>query len=418
MKVRFLGACGEVGRSAVAVQIGDKYLLMDYGVMMDHEVGFPAHIPPRDVEAIFLSHAHLDHSGLIPIFYLSGKMPVYAVEPTFELSDLLIKDFIKLSGYYLPFEYIDLQSMLNNAVRLNYKESVKTSSAEVKLINAGHIPGSSQVLIESDSRRILYTGDFNTVPTKLIDKADQEFKDLDAIIIEGTYANEDHSNRAKLEEEFVSTAHQAVEEGGTVLVPAFGVGRSQEIISILAAYNFPYPVFVDGMALKTIRILSSHPGSLRDADFFQKSVGNVEWIRKWKDRRKAANTPSVIVSPAGMLKGGSAVFYMEQIAKEKKNAIILVSYQVPGTPGNILLEKRKFMIHGRSRKVDAQVSQYDFSSHVGKKELHDVLKSLDSKTKVFVIHGEKANCRALSSYAEKELGLKATTPKAGEVIEV
>ncbi len=418
MKVRFLGACGEVGRSAVALELGDKYLLMDYGVMMNHEVGFPAHIPPKDVEAIVLSHAHLDHSGLIPIFYLSGKIPVYSIEPTFELSELLIKDFIHLSGYYLPYEYIDLQSMLNNAVPLDYGKPVKASNADITLFNAGHIPGSSQVLVETDSHRILYTGDFNTISTRLIGKADQIFKNLDAIIIEGTYANEDHSDRAELEKEFVIKSSQVVEEGGTALVPAFGVGRSQEIMSILTAYNFPYPIFVDGMALKAIRIFLDRPKSLKDPELFRKAVDTVEWIRGWKDRRRAARTPSVIISPAGMLKGGAAVFYMEQIAKEKKNAIILVSYQIPGTPGSILLEKKRFIIHGRSKKVDAQVFKSDFSSHVGKKELHEVLETLDPKTKVFVVHGEKANCRSLSSFAKNELGLKATVPNAGEVFEV
>lgn len=416
--MKFLGACGEVGRSAVAVEVSnDKYLLLDYGVMMNSEIGFPVHIPPRNVEAIFLSHAHLDHSGLTPLLYLSGDMPIYAVEPTFKLTDLLIRDFIHLSGYYLPYEYIDLESMLDKAVALSHREPVKFHNAEVKLLNAGHIPGSSQVLVESESR-ILYTGDFNTAPTRLIDSAETELGNLDAIVIEGTYANEDHPSRVELEKEFVSTATQVVEDGGTVLVPAFGVGRSQEVISILTQYDFPYPVYVDGMALKAIRILLNYPEALRSPELFKKAVERVEWINKWKDRRKAAKTPSVIVSPAGMLKGGAAVFYMEQIAREKKNAIILVSYQIPGTPGSILLEKRKFMLHGRSRRVDAQVFRFDFSSHAGRRELHEVLKSLDRGTKVFVVHGEKANCRALSSFAEKELGLEAYAPDAGDEFDV
>src|SRR5947209_4520843 len=140
MKIRFLGACQEVGRSAFAVSVGGKYLVLDYGVMVNHHVGFPS----------------------------------------------------------------------------------------LTLVNAGHIPGSAQAIINSEGKRLLYTGDFNRQPTRLVDGADPgNYKDLDAIIIEGTYATEDHPVRDGLEKEFVEKVTEVVEGGGTVLVPAFGVGRSQ-----------------------------------------------------------------------------------------------------------------------------------------------------------------------------------------------
>ncbi|MEM4246184.1 MAG: MBL fold metallo-hydrolase [Candidatus Bathyarchaeia archaeon] len=418
MKIHFLGACREVGRSGFAVEIDGKYIVLDYGVLMDHEVGFPAHLPPKDVDSIILSHAHLDHSGLLPIFYLRDKTPLYGVEPSFQLSNLLIKDFLNISGYLLPFEYIDLESMMGCCINIPYGQRFNRLGAEITLLNAGHIPGSCQTLIEADSKRILYTGDFNTTPTRLLGPADPRYDDLDCLIVESTYATEEHPDRGMMEEEFVSQATEVVKEGGVVLVPAFGVGRSQEIISILAARGFKYPVYVDGMALKTIHILENFGSSLRDPEFFKRAVRNAEWIDNWKERRKAASTPSVIVSPAGMLKGGSAIFYLERIARDKKNAIFLVSFQIPGTPGSILLEKKKFIIKGRSRKVDAKVMKFDFSSHVGKNELHDVLKKLDSRTKVFVVHGAEENCRSLANYAQKELGLEAIAPEAGEAIQI
>ena len=416
--MRFLGACQEVGRSAVAVKNTRSQILMDYGVMINHEVGFPVHISPKDLNAVVLTHAHLDHSGLIPLFYTRSKLPVYGIEPTFKLTKVLVRDMIKLSGYYLPFEYIDLENMMSHVVPVDYRSTFRIEDADVTLINAGHIPGSAQIVIESDGKRILYTGDFNLVPTHLVPGADHAYNNLDAIAIESTYAGEDHPDRAESERNFVLACKEVVEKGGTVLVPAFGVGRSQEIICMLADHNFTYPIFVDGMALDAIRMLEEHPDSLKNQEQFKKAMREAEQIRNWNDRRRAARTAGVIVSPAGMLKGGASVFYMENIAKNEDNGIFLVSYQVEGSPGRILLDEGRFILHGKASKVTARVEKFDFSSHGGKTQLEETLKELDKRTKVFVIHGEEANCKRLADFASQELGLQATTPRPGEICDV
>jgi len=414
LNVQFLGACREVGRSAVIVEAGENCCLFDYGVIMNHSVRFPVHISPKDLDGIFLSHAHLDHSGLIPLFYLSKQLPLYGVEPTFEFTKLLIKDFIKISGYFLPYEYIDLEAMMDHCIPVNYRNEFDFKGIKVNFLNAGHIPGSSQILIEGDGKRVLYTGDFNANETRTLGSADLDYGDLDAVITESTYASEDHPRRSDVEKEFISNTTEIVENDGTVLVPAFGVGRSQEIATVLAAHNFKYPVFMDGMALSATEILGNYPKSLKDSDLFEKAVKKTRWINSWNDRRKAVKTPSVIISPAGMLKGGTAIFYMQEVVKNRNNGIFLVSFQIPGTPGSILLEKRKFMIQGRSRKVEANVQKFDFTSHGGRSNIQEILSKFDSKTKVFTIHGEEVNCVKLASWASKELGLEAHAPKPGE----
>lgn len=418
MKIRFMGACQEVGRSAFAVSVGEKFVVLDYGVMVNHHVGFPMHIPPKDVEAIVLTHAHLDHVGSAPIFYIHGGVPLYGVQPTFTLTSLIIKDFLKLSGYYAPYEFLDLQTMVKHERELHYKQSFDVGNGSVSLINAGHIPGSAQAIVQSDGKRILYTGDFNRQATRLVDGAEADYKNLDAIIIEGTYASEDHPVRDGLEKEFVEKVTEVVEGGGTVLVPAFGVGRSQELLSVLSAYHFEHPVFVDGMALDAMEMLLKFPDALRDARVFERASKMAHWVDGWNDRRKAAKTPGVIISPAGMLKGGASVFYMENVSSRKQNAVFMVSFQVPGSPGRILLERKKFVIHGRARPVDARVERFDFSSHGGKRELEQTLSELDKKTKVFVVHGAEGNCKRLAEFASKELGLDAIAPKTSDVIEI
>jgi putative mRNA 3-end processing factor len=413
MEITFLGACREVGRSAFAVASSKERVLLDYGVIMDDEVGFPAHISPKDIALTVLSHAHLDHSGLLPILYLGGGRKLYGVEPTFELSRLLIKDFINLSGYYLPYEFIELDNMLKNTVKINYGDSIELKDGSISVLNAGHIPGSLQTLLEMDGKRLLYTGDFNLVSTRLLDGADLVDGDLDAVIVESTYATEDHPPRNKLEEQFVKESAEIVADGGSVLVPAFGVGRSQEILLILAAHGFNYPIFLDGMAVHTLRILLNYRSSLRDPELLERASKKVEVVRNRKERKNILKTPSVIIAPAGMLKGGTAVFYMESLALNKRNAIFLVSYQIPGTPGSILLEKGRFNIKGRFVKVKAKVSKFDFSSHSGMSELHKFLDRLNPKAKVFAVHGTEENCEQLVKWARKEIGLEAQAPHPG-----
>jgi putative mRNA 3-end processing factor len=418
MKIRFLGACQEVGRSAFAVRTRDKYLLLDYGVMVNHEIGYPVHIPPRDVEAILLTHAHLDHAGLIPLFYIRGRIPTYGVEPTFGFADILIKDMIKLSGYYLPFEHIDLRTFLEHKVKTQYNEPVSVGGAKVTFVNAGHIPGSSQIIVEHGGKRILYTGDFNLTPTRLVSGADRTYSGLDAIIIESTYAMKDHPDRNQTEENFVNTCREIVEDKGTVLVPAFGVGRSQEVMCMLKARGFSHPVFVDGMALDAIRTLDKHPNSLGDSKLFRHAVEDAHWINSRHERQKAVKTPGVIVSPAGMLKGGAAVFYMDSISRGERNGVFLVSFQVDGSPGRILLDEKRFAVRGKVMKVNARVEQFDFSSHGGRTELQQTLKMLDRDTRVFIVHGEPESCKSLSDYARTELSLEAFAPSPGETYEV
>ena len=229
VNIKFLGGAREVGRIAVAIKTERAQILLDYGVLFDHEPGFPMHVPPKELDAVILSHAHLDHSGAIPIFHIQEEKPLYGTQLTFDLSHLLLSDFIHLSGYYLPFEYIDLRSMMKSSVHLDYGEKQTVGDITFQLLYAGHIPGSGQVLVETGGRRILYTGDFNTIDTRLLRGADREFGELDAIIIESTYANQDHTERRSIEEEFVECVTEVVENGGTALIPLFHTTMPKDI---------------------------------------------------------------------------------------------------------------------------------------------------------------------------------------------
>jgi len=413
-----LGGTREVGRIAIAVKTEKTQILLDYGAMLDHEPGFPMHVPPKDVDAIVLSHSHLDHSGAIPIFYVQGKKPLYTNRMSMELNQLLISDFIHLSSYYLPFEYLELKSMTQNSRHVDFDVEQKVGDIAFQFKNAGHIPGSVQTLVEAEGKRLLYTGDFNIVDTRLLEGAKMEYQDLDAVIIESTYANEEHTERKELEKRFVDTCSDVVEKGGIALVPAFGVGRSQELMCVLAAYHFEYQVTMDGMARDVSRVMMNYPQFLKDGRSFADAMHSANWVEGWRDRRRAARTPGVIISPAGMLKGGPAMFYASKIGKKSNNAIFLVSYQIPGTPGKELLEKGICVIDGKMRKVKAQVQHFDFSSHCGAGELREALSRLRGKPKVYVVHGAEGNCELLAKWAKSELGLEAVAPRTGDIIKI
>jgi len=418
MQIKFLGGAREVGRSAIAVKTPKTQVLLDYGVMLNHTPGFPMHVPPKDVNAIILSHSHLDHSGAIPVFYIHGKKPLYTNILTAELNHLLISDFIKLSSYYLPFEYLELKSMMRNSKHLDYGVEQEIGDIKFQLLNAGHIPGSAQILIEAEGKKLLYTSDFNTTNTRLLNGAKMEHKDLDAVIIESTYASEEHTERPELEKQFIAEATDTVERGGTVLVPAFGVGRSQEIACVLAAHHFEYPVTIDGMIRGANTIMMNHSQFLQDPRLLKDALHSAYWIQGWRDRRKTAKKPGVIISTAGMLKGGPAIFYMSKIGKKAQDAVFLVSYQIPGTPGRQLLDKGICVIDGKMRKIKAKVGHFDFSSHCGASELKEAVKKLGGNPKIYVIHGAERNCELFAKWIKKELGLKVKAPKTGDTFKI
>jgi putative mRNA 3-end processing factor len=418
LQVGFLGGAREVGRIGITVKSEKSKVVLDYGVMLDHEPGFPMHVPPKEIDAVILTHSHLDHSGAIPIFYINDKKPLYTNKLNLELTQILIQDFIHLSSYYLPFEYLELNTMMRNNRHLDFGVEETIGDMKVKLFNAGHTPGSAQVLIETDGKRILYTGDFNLEDSKMLAGASMDYGDLDAVVTESTYANEDHTERLELERSFVEAATEVVERGGTVLVPAFGVGRAQEIACVLAANHFEYPIFLDGMAREASRIIMNYKEFLKDPRLFMNAMHSLDWVDGWRDRRRASKSPGVIISPAGMLKGGPAAFYISKIGKKASNAVFLVSYQIPGTPGKQLLEKGICTIDGKVRKVTAQYRHFDFSSHCGASKLKEALQRLGGKPKVFVVHGAEGNCELLANWAKTELGLDAVAPRTGETYEV
>jgi len=420
LKVSILGAAKEVGRSAFLVNGNQTRILMDYGVLLKREPIFPMHVQPKDIDAVLLTHAHLDHSGFAPYLFLSDSVEtnVFSTLPTFDLSQLLIEDMIKISGFYLPFEYIDLLTMMKHSKNLQYREPRMINDLKVTLHESGHIIGGATIMVEHEEKRLFYTGDINTRGSKLLRPADLDFGEIDLLIIESTYSQAEQMPREQSERELLEYAYEVIERGGTLFIPAFSVERAQEIACVLKTYNFPHKVVMDGMALKANEIMLKHPTFLKNAEIFKKSIGEAEWISGWNRRKRVVKEPCIIISPAGMLVGGSAVFYMQEVAKSDKNGIALVSFQGEGTPGRALLEKRVTILDGKVRKCLADVKRFEFSGHNSRSELFEILDRITGNPKVLTVHGDESSCTKFAEQIREKYGYDAKAPDIGEVIEI
>ena len=422
MNIEVLGAANEVGRSGFLVKSNGTNLLLDYGVMFAKKrtdpPSYPLHVKPKDVDAAVITHAHLDHSGCVPALFNGGNTKVYCTPPTLDLSMLLIEDMLKIEKTKLSFDYGHLNNMLRNSKEIRFKESVNVGNAKFELRSSGHVLGGSTVLVEADNKRLFYTGDINPNGSRMLPKADLEVGDVDILITESTYSQTDQTPREESENGLVEFANEVMDRKGILFVPSFSVERSQEIACVLKSANFKHRVVMDGMALKVNDIMFRYPEYLKNMNIFADAINDAFLISNHGDRKRALSEPCVVISPAGMLVGGNAVYYMQEIASNDKNGVAMVSYQAEGTPGKKLLETGKISTRGKDMKVKANVKRFEFSGHGDRSALFDMIKNVKGDPKVLTVHGDENSCTKFAEEIHEKFGLDAYAPKLGEDIPV
>ena len=417
-----MGAAGEVGRSGFLVNCDGTNLLLDYGVMFSKKRNdpplYPLHVKPKDVDATVITHAHLDHSGCVPSLFNGGNTSVYCTSPTLDLSMLLIEDMLKIEKNKHSFHNGHVNNMLRNSKEIRFKEPVKVGNATFELRSSGHVIGGSTVLVKANDKRLFYTGDINPNGSRMLPKADFDIGDIDILITESTYSQTDQMPRKESENGLIEFANEVMDRKGILFVPSFSVERSQEIACVLKNANFKYPVVMDGMALKVNDIMFRYPEYLKDVNIFADAINDAFLIRDHGDRKKAISEPCVVISPAGMLVGGNAVFYMQEIASNDKNGVAMVSYQAEGTPGKKMLETGKISTRGKDMKVKATVRQFQFSGHGDRTALFDMIKNIKGDPKVLTVHGDENSCTKFAEEIQEKFGLDAHAAKLGEEIAV
>ncbi|HLD80805.1 MAG TPA: MBL fold metallo-hydrolase [archaeon] len=391
--------------------------------------GEPTQFPERFekfVDAVIVSHAHLDHSGNIPSkFAKSGKTLAYSTPPTLDIAHLLWLDSLKISRadqVYLPFDELEITAANQNAFTLGYKKELPiTDNTVLKFHDAGHIPGSALTALHSNVNgrdvSVMYTGDFHLQDTRLVKGAKLPSEEFDVLITESTYADKDHPPRNETEKAFLEDVEAVIENDGTALVASFAVGRCQELIHLLASERFGVPIYLDGMGQKACQIVLRYPEFVRDYRELKKAIDKTIWVKHMRMRQKLAkdNEPKIIITSAGMLNGGPVVFYLKHHAKDPNSKVFLTGYQVAGTNGRRLLDTGSVVIDGEEVSVKMKAQKYDFSAHAGKKELQALVKKVNPE-KLICVHGDPKNTKALKEWAESETGIESFAPAVGDSV--
>ena len=383
MQITFLGGAGEVGRLAVLIEVAGHRLLFDYGFTASKPPQFPERAPPLD--ALFVTHCHLDHSGLVPEATRRHMAPVYCTDLTLEISELLWYDSIKIAdieGNPFPFEADDVRTAYRAVEPLNFRDVADFQGVEVVSHSAGHIPGAAMYEVLSDDVA-LFTGDMNNRATRLVNGARP--RPCRNLLIEGTYAGRDHPDRHDLELEFLDRVDDVVRRGGQVILPSFAVGRTQEIVLMLE--DCGHEVWLDGMGRRVSQTYLDYGEFLRSRGSLRAADGQVRYVKSNGQRERAVEGADVIITTSGMLEGGPVGTYIRSLGRDPRNAVFLTGYQVEGTNGRRLMDERRVELDGETVQVEAELEYFDFSSHAGHGDLVRFIKKCDPEN-VVVMHSE------------------------------
>ncbi|MFQ5837345.1 MAG: MBL fold metallo-hydrolase [Thermoplasmata archaeon] len=403
MEISFLGGASEVGRLGMLLRHQGATLLFDYGMQPMDPPQYPLEAPP--VDALFLTHSHLDHCGMVPAVCNSYDMDVLSTPVTLDIANILLEDSLKVSrmeGYPAPFAKADIRAMNRNTVTLEYGDVMEIGGFEMEVHSAGHIPGSSMFEL-SGYQTVLFTGDLQTTNTRLVWGAHPV--KCDVLIMESTYAGRSHPSRPETEEAFLRKVEEVVDRGGVALVPCFAVARTQEILMVLSKTG--YDIWLDGMGRNVSQFYLKHPSYLRSSRKLMNVLRRVHIIRSSHGREKALRG-EVIVTTGGMLDGGPVLFYLDRLKDDPENAVILTGYQVEGTNGRHLLDAGVIDLYGVSTKIKCEVAFYDFSAHADHEDLVKFVEGCDPST-VVLMHGE-----ARETLAQAVEDRKTILPMEGE----
>jgi KH/beta-lactamase-domain protein len=447
-----LGGVKQVGRSCFIVVTPESKVMLDCGINPGENIALNAY--PRldwftfsldDLDAVIISHAHIDHQGFLPALYKFGyKGPVYCTEPTLPLMTLLQMDSIKIAnnnGTYLPYEARDVNEVIKRCITLPYGKPTDISpDITVTLNNAGHIMGSATVHLNvSGAHNILYSGDYKYARTQLLDNALSIYPRVETLITESTYGNSSDvmPEQSLVYKGFTESINNTLKGGGKVLIPVPAVGRAQEIMLVLdremkEGRLLESPIYIEGMISEASAIHMSYAYYLgynvrksvaEGINPFQSEYFTI--VNGTRKREDVFNddSPSIIMATSGMLEGGPSVEYFKEIAPDEKNKIMFVSYQINGTLGRRVIDGVMNEIsmtdkNGKMKVIPVKCTTQKIDGFSGHSDFNQIL-SFISRVKpkrVLVNHGEKSKSENIASTVYHKLRIRSGVPDVREII--
>ncbi|MCX6678728.1 MAG: beta-CASP ribonuclease aCPSF1 [Methanothrix sp.] len=452
VRITTLGGCREVGRSCMLLSTPESRIIIDCGVNVGSDdsatpyLYVPEVYPLNQIDAVVLTHAHLDHAGLVPMLYKYGyEGPIYCTPPTRDLAVLLQLDYIEIAGREgkrLPYDSAMVREALKHTITLNYGD-VTDIAPDTKLTmhNAGHILGSSiaHFHIGDGLYNVAFTGDNKFERTRLFDPAVCNFPRLETLVTEATYggANSIQPSRKDAEITLINVVKETISKGGKVIIPAFSVGRSQEVMVVLEEairkkVIDEVPVCLDGMIYEATAIHTTYPeylnNDLRDL-IFHKGINPFLaqcFVQVESPKQRAGiieGPPCVILATSGMLNGGPVIEYLKRLGPDEKNTLVIVGYQAEGTLGRRIQKGWKELplsVEGKTQtvKINLEVTTVDgFSGHSDRQQLMEYMRRIYPKPgRVLTNHGDEGNCLDLASSIYKRYRIPTMAPMNLETI--
>ncbi|MEW6683889.1 MAG: MBL fold metallo-hydrolase [Nitrospirota bacterium] len=449
MRLTFLGATGTVTGSKFLVIASKRRILVDCGLFQ----GFkhlrlrnwaPLPVDPASIHAVVLTHAHVDHSGYLPVLVKQGFAgPVLCSEATRDLCGILLPDsgylqeeeaqYANRHGYSkhapaLPlFTRLDAQHALTRLVPIGYEKVHDLGDGlTVRLDPSGHLLGASYVSLSLAGTTVTFSGDLGR-PHDPIMRAPATIAAPDYLVLESTYGDRRH-DPTDPEEALAAIINRTATRGGVLIIPAFAVGRAQAVLFFVsrlkASKRIPdIPVYLNSpMAVDATGVYAAHQGEHRLTPDQWRAIGRSVHVVGDMQESKRLNTregPMIIISASGMATGGRVVHHIKAFAPDPKNTILFAGYQVPGTRGaSLVAGARSVKIHGAYVPVNAEVAAMNnISAHADADEIMAWLRTFRTPPrKTFIVHGEPAAADALRHRIEEELGWPCRVPEYREVV--
>ncbi|HLF16742.1 MAG TPA: beta-CASP ribonuclease aCPSF1, partial [Candidatus Thermoplasmatota archaeon] len=453
IRMTALGAWREVGRSCSMLQTQDSKVLIDCGVKFEENdpatpMFFLGEVQPfTSLDAVVLTHGHLDHCGLVPLLYKYGyDGPVYCTTPTRDIMALLCMDYIRVAeaqGAKKPYDAEHVRQALRSCITVDWGETTDISpDLRLTFHDAGHILGSSvaHFHVGDGLYNVAFSGDIKYEKSWLFNAATNKFPRLDAVIVESTYGGKDNTQPARTEaaEETRKVLSETLGRKGKVVFPVFAVGRSQEVMLVIEELmrtgQVPeVPVYLDGMISEATAIHTCYPEYLNDAlkqRVFQSGENPLlspmfRRVDSFEMRQRVCQDPEpcIVLATSGMLTGGPVLEYMKWWAGDGKNTLCFVGFNSEGSLGRKLQRGWREMPvqeggQSKSVRVEMELATIDgYSGHCDRRQLMNFLATMDPKPKLVLTgHGEASKCIDLAASITEKLGIEARSLQNAETI--